>query len=249
MRERLESDKPLVLSWSMMPSVMGIEVLASGGFGACCIDLQHGYIGYGDFLAMSGVVFAAQKPLIVRIPLEDWGMAARAFDAGASSVICPMVNTVQDAEKLVEVTKFPPVGARSFGAYRDASTDGPLTGDNLEKLNRSKLSLAMIETREALDNLDEICATPGIDGAFVGPFDLSVSLSAGAGDINPASAEVLEALDEVAGACRKHGLVAGIYAARPEDVRMYTQKGFQLVALSNDISMLAGASAAALGAV
>ncbi|MGI9483878.1 MAG: HpcH/HpaI aldolase family protein [Hyphomicrobiales bacterium] len=245
----MKSGKPLIFSWSMMPSVLGIEVLARGGFEACCIDLQHGYVGYSDFLAMSGAVFAARKPLVVRIPLEDWGMAARALDAGASSVICPMVNNAEDAAKLSEVTKFPPIGARSFGAYRDASTDGPRDRNFLETINHSKLSIAMIETRQALDNLDAICATPGIDGAFVGPFDLSVSLSGGSSNINPAGAEVLEALDEIAAACRRHSLTAGIYAASPQDARVYIEKGFQLIALSNDISMLSSASSEAFNAV
>lgn len=224
-------------------------MFARGPFEACCIDLQHGYSGYSDFLTMSAPVMAAGKPVVVRMPLEDWGFAARALDAGANAIICPMINTPADAEKLVEVTKFPPVGQRSFGAYRDAGVPGARDKGHLAKLNNANLVFAMIETQTAIENLDAICATQGVDGVFVGPFDLSASLTDGAGPIEPAGDQVMDALDVIAGKCVEHGVFAGIYAASPADARAYIAKGYSFIALGNDIAYLAEASAAAHGAV
>jgi 4-hydroxy-2-oxoheptanedioate aldolase len=246
---RLETGKPLLVSWSMIPSSLSTEVFARGPFEACCIDLQHGYSGYSDFFAMAAPVEAAGKPLIVRMPLEDWGFAARAMDAGAQAIICPMVNNAADAEKLVEVTKFPPIGQRSFGAYRDAGAKGARDKGHLAQLNHANLTFALIETRTAIENLDAICATEGLDGVFVGPFDLSVSLTNGKGPIEPAGEMVLEALVVIAAKSVEHGVFAGIYAASADDARAYIERGYQIIALGNDIGYLAEASAAAHKAV
>ncbi|MGI9373538.1 MAG: HpcH/HpaI aldolase family protein [Hyphomicrobiales bacterium] len=245
LRERLTAGEPLIFSWSSMPTSLSTEVFADGPFEACCVDMQHGYAGYSEFLAMTAPVFAAGKPLMVRIPLDRWDFAARALDAGASAVISPMINTVEDARKFVEATKFPPIGSRSFGAYRNKAGANPADKGFLAKLNDANLTLAMIETQQALDNLDAICATDGLDGVFVGPFDLSISLTHGEGPINPASDMIIENLKVVADTARKHKMFAGIFAANPEFAKKYIELGYQFLALSNDMTYLEHASKAA----
>lgn len=244
----LERNQPFVMSWSMMPGPLGTEVLARGNWDGCCIDLQHGYIGYRDYLVMAAPIIAGNKPLIARMPIGDWGMAGKLLDAGAQGLISPMINNRDDAEAFVQAAKFPPLGGRSFGAYRDASVDGAKSKGHLQDLNRTIFTFAMVETTEALDNIDEICATDGIDGVFVGPNDLSVSLTNGQGPVETQGPAVMEAMDLIVAACQKNRVIPGTYSSTPDQSMAYQERGFTLFALGSDISFLSQAGAASLAA-
>ncbi|MGC4026896.1 MAG: aldolase/citrate lyase family protein [Mesorhizobium sp.] len=170
------------------------------------------------------------------------GLTSRVLDFGAAGVICPMVNTKADAQALVAYTKFPPVGSRSWGPRRALPISGLTASDYLTKANELIVTFAMIETRQALDNLDDILGTNGIDGVFVGPMDLSVSLTNGKALDSPS---VTEAIRDVADKANAHGKLAGIFATSAKLAIDYSKLGFTFVGLMQEaMFMTAGANAA-----
>ncbi len=245
-RALLNTGEPVFMSWSLMPDPLATEALADGSWDACCIDMQHGFVDYADLLAMATPVFAAGKPVVLRAALQDYANMAKALDLGVEAVICPMINSADDARAFVSATKYPPVGQRSYGSYRDGRVRDIAGKGALATINARTCSFAMVETGAALDSIDHICGTDGIDGIFVGPNDLSVSLTGGAGPVDSAGPEVLEALDLIVAKCTEYNIVPGIYAGSPEHAKTYLAKGFRFFALGSDIGFLESAGEAAL---
>ena len=234
------------MSWSLMPEPLATEAFAHGSWDACCIDMQHGFIDYANLLAMTTPVHACGKSVVLRAALNDYATMAKALDLGVDAIVCPMVNSGADARAFVEATKYPPVGQRSYGAYRDGRKEDTGAKGALAGTNARKFNFAMVETQSALDSLDEICGTEGIDGVFVGPNDLSASLTQGAGPVDPASPKVLAALDLIVAKCREYAIVPGIYAGSAQHAQAYVERGFHLLALGSDIGLLESASEALL---
>lgn len=242
--KRLGSSKPLLCSWLMMPGRFQAGLIAKAGVSAdksieaVLVDMQHGMIGYADMVEMVETINNAGAYGLVRPPLEDFAMVSRALDVGAAGIVCPMINTKQDAEKLVAAAKFPPIGGRSWGAYLGQSMLGLEKGEYLAQANGLNASFAMIETEQALGNIDEICSVAGIDGVFVGPNDLCISLTKGqAADVNHPSVQA--ALPKILAAAKSAGKFAGIYTGSVEQVKQYGNMGFSLMPAITDVSFLA----------
>jgi 4-hydroxy-2-oxoheptanedioate aldolase len=175
---------------------------------------------------------------MVRVPVGDLAMISRALDFGAQGIIAPMINTEADARALVAAAKYPPIGERSWGPHRSmmlAEISDPKI--YLRKANDLTITLAMIETRAALDNLEAIFETEGIDGVFVGPFDLSIALAEGK-SIDPDSKEVDTALTKVAKAANKIGKIAGVYCPTAKRAQTLAKRGFRFVTAGSDIGFL-----------
>jgi len=247
--QRLALGKPLLCSWMMIPGGFLAGAFATAGLspglngeknselGAVLLDMQHGMIGYRDMVEMVQAINGAGSLAIVRPPLDDFAMVSRALDVGASGIVFPMINTPDEARRLVAAAKFPPVGERSWGAYLGQSQMGLSKQDYLARANDLNAVFAMVETRQAMDNLDEICAVDGLDGVFVGPNDLSISLTRGkAGDIN--HRDVQKALPEIVGAARRADIFAGIYVGDRGDIPKYDAMGFNLMPALTDASFI-----------
>jgi 4-hydroxy-2-oxoheptanedioate aldolase len=149
------------------------------GFDTAIIDMQHGLHTTQSAILAIGAAAVAGKAVFVRPPVGDFPAASRMLDAGAVGIVAPMINTIEDARKLAAYTKYPPLGERSWGPYRATGLTGLDGVAYLKAANDITLTIAMIETREALGILDDILAVPGIDGVFVGPSDLSIALTRG----------------------------------------------------------------------
>jgi 4-hydroxy-2-oxoheptanedioate aldolase len=161
-------------------------------------------------------------------------------------VIAPMINNVELARRFVAATKYPPLGERSWGPARAATLSGIADlKDYFRGANDMTLALAMIETREAIDNVGAIAGTDGIDGLFVGPFDLSVALSNGA-VLDPFSKEVESALDVILDAAKTHKKIPGIFCANAEIALAAAKRGFRFVAIGSDLAYLRAGVAAQL---
>ena len=174
----------------------------------------------------------------MRIALGDDATASRVLDMGAEAIIAPMVNSVAEARALAAATKYPPLGERSWGPMRAMTLEGidqPL--EYLASANQTSFTFAMIETVRALDALDAILAVDGIDGVFVGPFDLSVSLSAGR-QVAPGDASIDEPIRHIAERAAAAGKVAGIYAPTPERARTFREFGYRFIAVAADQTYL-----------
>lgn len=237
LRMRLASGEPFLFSWMSVPSAALAAQVARLPFDGVCLDMQHGMIGFTDAVPMIANINAAGRPAMVRALWNDPATAGQAFDAGAVAVISPMVNTRAQAEALVRSAKYPPMGARSWGGYTAQQASGLSSPEYLREANRMSLVFAMVETAEALSNLDEIAATPGLDGLFVGPSDLSITLSRGA-KVDKLGKETLEAMARVSEAARRNGLVAGAFGGSAEVIRSYSGLGFTFLAAAVDMDLL-----------
>ena len=247
LRDRLHDGKPFLFSWMSMAGAQLAGQMARLPLDGVCLDMQHGMMGFGDAVPMISAIAGVGKAPIVRVLWNDPGLVGQVFDAGASIVIAPMINSVAQAQALVKAAKYPPIGQRSWGGYTMLQVAKTTPAEYLKMANSTTLVFAMIETREALDLVDEIAAVPGLDGLFVGPSDLSIALSNGAG-INKTAPEVLTAMDKVAAACKRNGLVPGAFAGTPEVMSQYIARGFNFLAAVVDVDLLRqGAEAAVKG--
>jgi 4-hydroxy-2-oxoheptanedioate aldolase len=241
---RLAAGETVFTGWCALPAPIVAETLAREGFAAITIDQQHGLWDVAaTALAIAAVRTVGAAP-IVRIPFGDFAAASRMLDFGAEGVIAPMINTVKDARALVSAAKFPPLGERSWGPMRAMTLAG--IGDPkryLDDANAATVTLAMIETQAAMDNLDAIAATPGIDVLFVGPSDLSIGLTGGK-ELDPHSPKVEAALDKIVTACRKAGKVAGLYCANAERATACARRGIRFLAVGSDLGFLRAGTAA-----
>jgi 4-hydroxy-2-oxoheptanedioate aldolase len=232
---RLKAGETVYSGWCALAAPMLTEVLARDGFSAVAIDMQHGLWDLAGAVAGVSAIHAGGAAPIVRVPYGDFATVSRAFDIGAEGVIAPMINTVEDAKKFVAVAKFPPLGERSWGPNRAMMLGGFADQkDYLRDANAQTVTLAMIETRTAMSNIDAIAATPGIDVLFVGPSDLSITMSDGKA-LDPHSAEVEATLDKIVVAAKKAGKVAGLYCANADRALATAKRGFSFLAIGSDL--------------
>lgn len=237
LRARLATGEPFLFSWMSIPSAPLAAQVARLPLDGVCLDMQHGMIGFSDAVPMIAAINAAGRPALVRSLWNDAATPGQAFDAGAVCVIAPMVNSRSQAEALVRAAKYPPLGARSWGGYTALQASGLPAGEYLREANRMTMVFAMVETVEALDNLEEIAATPGLDGLFVGPSDLSITLSRGAG-IDKTGSATLAAMEKVSAAAARNGLVAGAFGGSVEVIKAYLKIGFTFIAAAVDVDLL-----------
>ena len=226
--------------WCRVPSAVTVGVIASAGFDWVCIDLQHGAGGPHDLAALLPAIENARVPSVVRVGWNEPHGIMRALDAGASAVIVPMVNSRDDAIRAARAAHYAPSGMRSWGPLRPLPSGTPASSPSAA--NELVMCLAMIETAEAVEALDDILAVEGIDGAYVGPSDLAVSCGSAPHD----SAAVEHLIEEVRARCDAAGAVAGIHCPDAAVARARLGAGFHLVAVANDTQLLRGAAAAAL---
>ena len=186
---------------------------------------------------------AVGVPAIMRVRWNDPGIVNSALDMGAACVIAPMTNSVEQVKALVKAAKYPPVGQRSWGGYTMLQSAGVTAGEYLKQANHETLVLAMIETQEALDNVDAIASVRGLDGLFVGPSDLSIALSNGA-KIDRLGQGTLDAMKKVVAAARKHNLIAAAFAGTADGVKAYSDIGFTFLAGPTDTDLMRGGAAA-----
>jgi 4-hydroxy-2-oxoheptanedioate aldolase len=229
----------VVNGWLHVPSSFSAEVMAHAGYDSLTIDMQHGPVDYGSLVPMLQAISTTDTAPVVRVPWHDSGLIMQVLDAGCYAVICPMVNTREQAEAFVGACRYPPAGYRSYGPFRAALYGGE---DYTDYADDTVVTMAMIETREALDNLDEILGVTGLDAVFVGPSDLGQSLGYGPG-VDREESEVVEAIDRVLAAARDRGLPAGIFTGSTGSASRMVEKGFRFVNVSTDAQLMAGAAA------
>ena len=230
-----KSGGAVVNGWLGIANGFSAETMAHQGWDSLVIDLQHGVIDYAGMVPMLQAISTTNTVPIVRVPWLEPGILMKSLDAGAYAVICPMVNSREDAEKLVAYTHYAPQGTRSFGPIRAFLYGG---ADYAKYANETIVTFAMIETAKALENLDDILATPGLDAVYIGPSDLSLALGCTPvfDDVDP---PVAEAIDHILARAKAHGVVAGIHNGTPESALKRIAKGFQFVTISSDARLMA----------
>jgi len=241
---KLRDGETVFGGWCTLPYPLVTELLGQDGFPAVVLDQQHGFWDTASLVAAIAAAHHSGTAPIVRIPIGDFAMVSRALDFGAAGIIAPMINTAADARALAAAAKFPPLGERSWGPQGALRFSGTADAKSyLRKANDLTVTFAMIETRAALDNLDAILAPPGIDGVFVGPFDLSITL-AGGKTIDPESKEVDAALTKILKAAATADKLTGVYCHSAKRARALAKRGFRFITAGTDTSFLrAGVSA------
>lgn len=235
LREIWANGGAVVNGWLAIPNSFSAETMAHQGWDSLTIDLQHGVIDYSNMIPMLQAVSTTDTVPVVRVPWLEPGILMKALDAGAYGVICPMVNTRADAEKLVAYTHYAPRGTRSFGPVRALLYGG---ADYPKHANDTIVTFAMIETAQALENLDEILSTPGLDAIYIGPSDLSLALGCNPtfDELDPKAAD---AVQHILARAKAHKVVAGIHNGSPEAALKRIAMGFQFVTVSSDARLLA----------
>lgn len=231
----LNDDKPLLGSWCAIPNSLTAEIVARTGFDFVVVDMQHGILDYQETVTLLQAIDVSHSAAVVRVPWNDTAMIGKVLDAGAMTLIVPMTNTAKDVEAAVAATRYAPEGIRSFGPMRASLTEG---ADYALRANQEVALFAMIETAEALENVDAIAKVPGIAGLFLGPFDLSLSLGLTPGN-NDGDPIFDKALERVLHACGENNLSAGILANESLATTRVRQ-GFNFVVMSTDFMTLAG---------
>jgi 4-hydroxy-2-oxoheptanedioate aldolase len=234
-------------AWSVMPAPFATELLARAGYDWMCVDMQHGQVGsLESLMPLLQVINAQDVPAFVRIPWKtNFAVAMQAVDYGAQGVIVPMVDTAEEATAIAGALRYPPEGERSWAPVRARLL---LDGYSPARGNEHVFCFVMIETRSGLERIDEILSVPGVDGAYIGPNDLSVSHG---GPPLPTSKNALlsELAERVLEACKRCGCVAGFHADGPDEALYWSGRGFQVVNLSTDAGLIAAGSAANLARI
>ena len=232
--------KHVVNGWLAIPSSFSAEVMAQAGWDSLTVDIQHGVQDYQSMVAcFQGMQPHGVTPL-VRVPWNEPGIIGKCLDGGAKGVICPMVNTEEEARALVSFCRYPPKGARSFGPIRSgiygASADTNAENDDI-------LVIPMIETKTALDNLEAIVSVPGVDAIYIGPSDLSLSLGM-APLQDRQEPEFLAVLDRIRTTAQKHGVKACIHTMTGAYSKQMFERGFNLATIMNDSGLMLTAARA-----
>jgi 4-hydroxy-2-oxoheptanedioate aldolase len=207
--------------------------------------MQHGVVDYQVAVTMLQAIATTPVMPVARVPWNDPARLMKILDAGVYGVICPMINTREQAEALVQACKYPPRGYRSWGPVRASLYAGADYGDHA---NADLVVMPMIETVEALKNLDAILSVPGVDAVYVGPSDLSLSMGC-TPRLDQTDAPVVEAQQRIAEACKRHGVIAGIHNATAAYALKMIAAGYQFVTLASDGRFLAAKAAEEVAAV
>ena len=232
-RAKLQSGGCAIGAWLSIPSAVTAEIIGRAGFDYACVDLQHGMVDYADALAMYQAIELGDSVPFARVTWNEPGIIGRMLDLGAGGVIIPMVNTRADAEAAVASCRYAPAGRRSVGPTR-VRIGRP---DYFEGADDYVLCIPMIETAEAVANIDDILGVGGIDAVYVGPSDLAVSLGVGGPGLHHDHPAFSEALAKVVESCRHHGVVPGIHTT-VDLVERRVAEGFRLMTVIIDVPTL-----------
>ncbi len=231
LKELFKKNIPIINTWLAIPSSFSAEVMANQGWDSVTIDMQHGLIDYSNAVNMLQAISTTNTTPLARVNWNEPGQIMKILDAGSYGVICPMVSNRKEAENFVQACQYPPKGYRSFGPIRASIYGG---SDYAKHSNEEILKLAMIETKEALEKLDEILDTPNLDGVYIGPADLSLAVGEEPGFDRPENTKAYKEILRILESAKKRNLLAGLHNGTAEYANKMIQKGFNLVTVGSD---------------
>ncbi len=224
----------VINGWLHIPNTWSAEVMAHAGWDSIVVDMQHGMHSMESAIQLLQAISTTDTVPLARVNWNTPGEVMRLLDAGAYGIICPMVDTREQCESFVGACRYPPQGYRSLGPTRARLVMG---ADYATHANDEILTIAMIETAEALANVEEIASVEGLDMIFVGTGDLRLSLTGGIG-FDSDDAQVDNALDTILAACEKNNLIAGIFTASADYAAQMVKRGFRFVTVKTDSMIL-----------
>ena len=231
LKQIFSEGKAVINGWLQIPNSFSAEVMAHQGWDSLTIDMQHGVVDYPNALQMLQTISSTEVVPMARVNWNEPGQIMKILDAGSYGIICPMVSNRKQAENFVKACLYPPNGHRSFGPIRGLLYGG---ADYGKYANEEILKFAMIETKEALDNLDPIMSTPGLNGIYIGPADLSLAIGEEPGFDKPENDKVYNVIMKILEHAKKNKIVAGIHNMKADYAEKMIKKGFQLVTIGSD---------------
>jgi len=230
-KKMMQEGKPVVNGWLQIPSTVSAEAMAQQDWDSLTIDMQHGLVDYTNALPMLQTISATNITPLARVNWNEPGQIMKILDAGAYGIICPMISNKQEAEKFVQACMYPPNGYRSYGPVRGLIYGGQ---DYAKHADNELLKIAMIETKESLEKLDEIMSVKGVDGIYIGPADLSLSVGEEPGFDKPENTKAYSQILRILEHAKKNNIFAGIHNGTPEYALKMIDKGFNFVTISSD---------------
>ena len=244
LKQMFKKGESAVNGWLQIPNSFTAELMANQNWDSLTLDMQHGMIDYSNAVSMLQAISSTNVVPMARVNWNEPGQIMKILDAGAFGIICPMVSNKKEAEKFVKACLYPPKGYRSYGPIRGLVYGG---SDYAEEANDEILKFAMIETKESLENLDEIMETPGLDGVYIGPADLSLAIGQKPSFDKPEGDPVYDEIMKILEHAKKNKIIAGIQNGQPEYAEKMIKKGFQFVTIGSDQRYMTAASKSALG--
>nr|WP_282961869.1 aldolase/citrate lyase family protein [Plastoroseomonas hellenica] len=242
-KEAWKAGRAVVNGWLAIPSAFSAEMYSKAGWDSVTVDMQHGVQDYLSCVAcFQGMQPSGVTPM-VRVPWNEPGIIGKVLDAGAYGVICPMVNTPEEARALVQYSKYPPAGTRSNGPIRAGAYGS--SGGYQKTANDEILVIPMIETKQAIENIEAILDVPGIDGIYVGPSDLSFSYGLEP-KLDVEDPFVLKIYEKLLAETGKRGIAAGLHNGSAAYANRMIKMGFKLVTIANDVGVMVAAAKAAV---
>ncbi len=225
--------------WLHIPSAFAAEVMAHAGWQSLTIDMQHGLVDYGTAVSMLQAIATTPVIPLARVPWNEPGTIMKMLDAGCYGIICPMIDSRPACEAFVGACRYPPHGYRSFGPVRALLYAGQ---DYAAHANDTVIAMAMIETREAVERLDDILRTPGLDAIYIGPSDLSQSFGY-APRLDPVEPEMVHVIEQITAAAREKGVVVGMHTGSVEYAQRMAAQGMQFLTVASDARLMAAKAA------
>ena len=244
-KELWREGKAAIGAWLALGSPITAEIIANLGFDWIVIDTEHGSIDIETTQSIIQAVSTTNTVPMVRVPWNDPALIKRALDAGAYGLVIPMVNTREEAIKAVQASRYPPMGARSYGGPRVRLYGGD---DYFYHSNEEIALIVQVEHIDAVENIDEILTVEGVDAFFIGPNDLAASMGIKLG-LDNSDTKFKEAVDKVVAAGKRHKMPGGIFVSGPEAANQRIEQGFQFITLGSDEGFLRSAASSALSKV
>jgi 4-hydroxy-2-oxoheptanedioate aldolase len=229
--------KPVINAWLQIPSSFSAEVMAHMGWDSVTVDMQHGITDYMSAVHMFTAISTTPATPMARVWWNEPAIIMKVLDAGAYGIICPLVNNRAECEAFVRACRYPPAGYRSSGPIRATLYGG---ADYMAKANETIVTFAMIETAEAVANLDAITSTPGLDAIYIGPSDLSMT-HGGTPGLDQTDPKIVALIDKAFASAKKNGIRAGIQCGSVPYAKKMLAQGFDLVTIYSDSRLMVAA--------
>ncbi|MDP7197525.1 MAG: aldolase/citrate lyase family protein [SAR202 cluster bacterium] len=226
----IDSKSFILNGWLSIPNSFTAEAMNKMGWDSITIDMQHGQNDYHTSISMLQAINNSNTVPFVRIPWNEPGIIMRMLDLGVLGVIAPMINTKKEGEDFVSYCNYPPKGQRSFGPMRAQLIYG---SDYYDNANDQIISLAMIETKEAVDNIDEILSIPNLTGVYIGPGDMSSSYGLKP-QFDIKDGPVYSNIKMIAKKAKENGKIASIHNGTTKYAKEMIKLGYQFVTVSSD---------------
>ncbi len=236
--KKLKSGEPVLGLWMQIPHPVVAECLAQSTYDFILLDSEHSAVSGNHLINLLPAIELHDMPILYRVRWNTTELIKEALDHGVTGLMVPMINSVKEAEQAISASRYPPLGRRGLGAWR-ASNYYQKDAAYLAGANTNIPVILQIETKEAVASVEEIAALPGLDGLYIGPGDLAMSLGIQPGVMHP---KLLEACEKVAAATKRNGLALGIDVASLDYVPIYRKMGFTLLTHGLDTSLLVDGS-------